>query len=152
MKNQHFSVLRMLAFSILTMGCTILISCKTLYSKKELEQASSSANSQYEQRDLLFQYRQQDSFSSYWYVKTDSQLWFHPDSGLWAKGGQFYVKQSGVHLSEEQLRSNQGKGQVTKTSESQTQQEKQTVSLMAFVFPLIVLIGLFYFFLFIYRR
>ena len=38
-------------------------------------------------------FRQQDSSSRYWFFRTDTTFYFHPDSGLFAKGGRLWLQE-----------------------------------------------------------
>lgn len=105
-----------------------IISCSVFRGKKQLEEKSTRRYSQYEHRDLAYHQKKQDSLSSYWYFSTDSPLWFHPDNGLWAKGGRLFADQLNIKRWEENLRLQQTNRREASTSDSRLKRENKVVS------------------------
>ena len=108
-------------------SCLLIVACAVFRGKKRLEKNSATSASQYENRNLLFHYKQQDSLFTYWYFQTDSLLSFRPDSGLNAKGGRLYVHQSWTSAAEENMRTHQNNEKVISTVNSVLKQEKKDI-------------------------
>lgn len=117
-----------LVFFLIIISTAVVISCSVFQGKKQLEQKSTRRYSQYEHWDLAYHQKQQDSLSSYWYFSTDSPLWFHPDSGLWAKGGRLFAEQSNIKQTEENLQLQKTNRKEASTSDSCVKQENKVVS------------------------
>lgn len=117
-----------LVFCLLVISVAVVTGCSVFRGKKQLEEKSSRTYSQYEQQNLQFHRQQQDSLSSYWYFSTDSSLWFHPDSGLWAKGGKIFARQSKIKHAEENLQWRQANSEAASTSDSRVKRENKVVS------------------------
>ncbi|QMV69739.1 hypothetical protein HS960_19705 [Sphingobacterium paramultivorum] len=123
----------------------VVISCSVFQGKKQLEQKSTQRYSQYEHWDLAFHQKQQDSLSSYWYFSTDSPLWFHLDSGLWAKGGRLFAEQSNIKRTEENLQLQRANSEEAAASDLIVKREKDWLSLILIVVVLMaILVGLGY--------
>lgn len=108
-------------------SCLLIVACAVFRDRKQLEKNFETSASQYENRNLLFQYRQRDSLFTYWYLQTDSLFSFRPDSGLNAKGGMLYVHQSWTSAAEENMRTDQNSEKVISTVNSVLKQEKKDV-------------------------
>ncbi|WP_159730307.1 hypothetical protein [Sphingobacterium sp. 18053] len=123
----------------------VVISCSVFQGKKQLEQKSTQRYSQYEHWDLAYHQKQQDSLSSYWYFSTDSPLWFHSDSGLWAKGGRLFAEQSNIKRTEENLQLQRANSEEAAASDLIVKREKDWLSLILIVVVLMaILVGLGY--------
>lgn len=108
-------------------SCLLIVACAVFRDRKQLEKNSETSAGQYENRNLLFQYRQRDSLLTYWYLQTDSLFSFRPDSGLNAKGGRLYVHQSWTSAAEENMRTDQNSEKVISTVNSVLKQEKKDI-------------------------
>lgn len=108
-------------------SCLLIVACAVFRDRKQLEKNSETSAGQYENRNLLFHYRQRDSLFTYWYLQTDSLFSFRPDSGLNAKGGRLYVHQSWTSAAEENMRTDQNSEKVISTVNSVLKQEKKDV-------------------------
>lgn len=123
----------------------VVISCSVFQGKKQLEEKSTQRYNQYEHWDLAYHRKQHDSLSSYWYFSTDSPLWFHPDSGLWAKEGKLVAHQSNIKHAKENLRLQQANRKEASTSDLLVKREKNWLSLILIVVVLMaILVGLGY--------
>jgi len=123
----------------------VVISCSVFQGKKQLEQKSTQRYSQYEHWDLAFHQKQQDSLSSYWYFSTDSPLWFHPDSGLWAKGGRLFAEQSNIKRTEENLQLQRANSEEAAASDLRVKREKDWLTSISIgVVLMAILVGLGY--------
>src|SRR5690606_36870631 len=72
----------------------VLLAC----SCRSIQQRSSnmlhSDRTTYQDRITAGQlFRQQDSSNRYWSFRTDTTFYFHPDSGLYAKGGKLWLQE-----------------------------------------------------------
>ncbi len=144
MNKYLISVVGKLLFFLLIMSIAGVISCSVFRGKKQLEDKYTRRYSQYEHRDLAYYQKQQDSLSSYWYFSTDSPLWFHPDSGLWAKGGRLFAEQSNIKRREENLQLQQANRTEASSLDSHVERENKEVSAEIFAIGLIMLAGLGY--------
>lgn len=117
-----------LLFFLFIISTAVAISCSIFRGKRQLEEKSTWHYSQYERRDLAYHQKQQDSVSSYWYFSTDSPLWFHPDSGLWAKGGTLFADQSNVKRKEENSQLQQTNRKEASASDSRVKRGNKVVS------------------------
>ncbi|WP_286735652.1 MULTISPECIES: hypothetical protein [Sphingobacterium] len=106
----------------------MVISCSVFRGKRQLEENSTQRYSQYEQWDLAYHQKQQDSLSSYWYFSTDSPFWFDPDNGIWAKGGRLFSDQSTIKRKEENLQLRQANSEAASVSDSRVKRENKVVS------------------------
>lgn len=135
-----------LVFCLLVISVAVVTGCSVFQGKKRLEQKSTQRYSQYEQRDLAYHQKQQDSLSSYWYFSTDSPLWFHPDSGLWAKGGKIFAHQSNIKRAEENLQLQQANSEEAAASDLIVKREKDWLTSISIVVVLMaIFLGLGYF-------
>jgi len=112
----------------MVISVTVVFSCSVFQGKKRLEENSTKIHSQYEQQNLQFHQKQQDSLSSYWYFSTDSAFWFHPDSGLWAKSGRIFAIQSNIKRKEENLQRQQANRKESSTADTRVKRENKVVS------------------------
>jgi len=128
-----------LVFCLLVISVAVVTGCSVFRGKKQLEEKSSRTYNQHEQQNLQFHQQQQDSLSSYWYFSTDSPMWFHPDSGLWAKGGQLFAHQSNIKRWEENLRLQQTNRKEARTSDSRVKRENKVVSTEIFAIGCVML-------------
>ncbi|QIH35486.1 hypothetical protein [Sphingobacterium sp. DR205] len=126
------------------LSCWLIAACAIFRGQKQLEKNSSTRASQYENRNLLFHYKQQDSLFTYWYFRTDSLLSFRPDSGLKARGGQLYVQQSRSSSAEQKLAADQQHTRATETLDSVTRRERWVLSLDALRIASVVFLVLLY--------
>lgn len=131
-------------FCLLVISVNVVFSCSVFQGKKQLEEKSTKIYSQYEQQNLQFHQKQQDSLSSYWYFSTDGPLWFHPDSGLWAKGGRLFADQSNIKRKEVNLQLQQANRKEASTSDSHVERENKVVSTEIFAIGVVMLAGLGY--------
>ena len=122
----------------------LMVGCAVFRGQKQLEKKSSTSASQYENRDLLFHYKQQDSLFTYWYFRTDSLLSFRPDSGLTAKGGWLYVQQSRSSYAEQKLASHQQSELAMNTLDSVKTRDQKAFSLHALLIASVVFSVLLY--------
>lgn len=144
MNKYLISVVGNLLFFLFIISTAVVISCSVFRGKQQLEEKSTRRYSQYEHRDLAYHQKQQDSLSSYWYFSTDSPLWFHPDSGLWAKGGRLFADQSNIKRKEENLQLQQVKRKEASASDSRVKRENKVVSTEIFAIGGVMLAGLGY--------
>ncbi|WP_336830678.1 hypothetical protein [Sphingobacterium multivorum] len=143
MNKYLISVVGNLLFFLFIISTAVVISCSVFQGKKQLEEKSTKIHSQYERRDLEFYQKQQDSLSSYWYFSTDSPLWFYPDSGLWAKGGQLFAHQSNIKRAEENWQLRQANSEAANVSDSRVKREKAGLtSILIAVVLMGILVGL----------
>lgn len=134
-----------LLFFLFIISTAVVISCSVFQGKTQLEQKSTQRYSQYEQRDLVYHRKQQDSLSSYWYFSTDSPLWFHPDSGLRAIGGKMLAKQYNIKRSEKNLRWRKGKSEEANALDSIVKRENNSLSsILILAVVMAILAGLSY--------
>ena len=133
-----------LLFFLFIISTAVVISCNVFRGNKQLEEKSTRRYSQYEYRDLAYYQKQQDSLSSYWYFSTDSPLWFHPDSGLWAKGGRLFAEQSNIKRREENLQLQQANKKEASASNSHVERENKVVSTEILAIGVVMLAGLGY--------
>lgn len=146
MNKYTISVAGNLLFFLFIISTAVVISCSVFQGKKQLEQKSTQRYSQYEQRDLAYRQNLQDSLSSYWYFSTDSPLWFHPDSGIWAKGGEIFARQSKIKHAEENLRLQQVNSKGAASSDLMVKREKDWLTFISIVVVLMaIFLGLGYF-------
>ncbi|MGB3103749.1 hypothetical protein [Sphingobacterium siyangense] len=132
------SVAARLLFCLLVISVVVVTGCSVFRGKKQLEEKSSGTYSQYEQQNLQF-HQQQDSLSSYWYFSTDSLLWFHPESGLWAKGGRFFANQSNIKRWKQNLQWRQANSGAASVSDSRVKRENKVVSAEFFAIGVVML-------------
>ncbi|MNJ96966.1 hypothetical protein D3C87_147010 [compost metagenome] len=145
MNKYIISVAGSLLFCLLVISVVVVTGCSVFRGKKQLEEKSSRTYSQYEQQNLQF-HQQQDSLSSYWYFSTDSLMWFHPNSGLWAKGGQLFAHQSNIKRREENLQLQQVNSKGAASSDLMVKREKDWLTSISIVVVLMaILVGLGYF-------
>lgn len=112
----------------MVISVTVVFSCSVFQGKKRLEEKSTKIHNQYEQQNLQFHQKQQDSLSSYWYFSTDSAFWFHLDSGLWAKGGRIFAHQSNIKRAEETWQLRQANSEAASVSDSRVERENKVLS------------------------
>ena len=143
MKNQHVSVVGFV-LCLLMIGCNLIIGCAALHTNKQFEQKWTTTHSQYENRDLFFHYKQQDSLFTYWYFWTDSLLSFRPDSGLSAHGGRMYVQQSRSTLAEGILDARQKNALEQGSLDSVTMPDKRAFSFDSLFVVISILSALLY--------
>lgn len=145
MDKYTISVAGNLLFFLFIISTAVVISCSVFRGKQQLKQKSSRRYSQYERRDLAFHQKQQDSLSSYWYFSTDSPLWFHPDSGLWAKEGKLVAHQSNIKHAEENLQLQQANSEAAAASDLRVKREKDWLTSISIgVVLMAILVGLGY--------
>ncbi|WP_312364852.1 hypothetical protein [Sphingobacterium sp.] len=128
MNKYLIAVLVNLLFFLFIISTAVVISCSVFRGKRQLEENSTQRYSQYEQWELAYNQKQQDSLSSYWYFSTDSPLWFHPDNGIWAKGGRLFSDQSNIKRKEENLQLRQANSEAASVSDSRVKRENKVVS------------------------
>lgn len=143
MNKYTISVAARLLFCLLVI-IVVVISCSVFQGKKQLEEKSTKIYRQYEQQNLQFHQKQQDSLSSYWYFSTDSTFSFHPDSGLWARGGKIFAHQSNIKRAEENWRLLQANSDAASVSDSRVMRENKVVSAEILAIGVIMLAGLGY--------
>ena len=112
----------------MVINVTVVFSCSVFQGKKQLEENSTKIHNQYEQQNLQFHQKQQDSLSSYWYFSTDSAFWFHPDSGIWAKRGKIFANQSNIKRAEENWQLRQANSEAASVSDSRVKRENKVLS------------------------
>lgn len=139
MYKYTISVAARLLFCLLVISVVVVTGCSVFRGKKQLEEKSSGTYSQYEQQNLQFHQQQQDSLSSYWYFSTDSLLWFHPDSGLWTKGGRFFANQSNIKRWKQNLQWRQANSGAVSVSDSRVKRENKVVSAEFFAIGVVML-------------
>ncbi len=128
MNKYLISVIGNLLFFLFIISTAVVVSCSVFPGKKRLEENSTKIYSQYEQQNLQFHQKQQDSLSSYWYFSTDSPLWFHPDNGIWAKGGRLFADQSNIKRKEENWQLQQANSEAASVSDSRVKRENKVLS------------------------
>jgi len=121
-------ILLLIVFCLLVISIVMVISCSVFRGKKQLEEKSTKIHNHYEQQNLQFHQKQQDSLSSYWYFSTDSAFWFHPDSGIWAKRGKIFTHQSNIKRAEENWQLRQANSEAASVSDSRVKRENKVVS------------------------
>lgn len=128
MNKYTISVAGSPVFCLLVISVTVVFSCSVFQGKKQLEEKSTKIYSQYEQQNLQFHRKQQDSLSSYWYFSTDSAFWFHPDSGIWAKRGKIFANQLNIKRAEENWQLRQANSEAASVSDSRVKRENKVLS------------------------
>lgn len=86
----------MVQYVVLGLLLQLGIACRSTKFKREqfsADRQDSYVESQNRQWEL-FDYM--DSTGRYWYLKTDSAFYYHPDSGLWGKQGAIALWESRV--------------------------------------------------------
>ncbi|MBB1645600.1 hypothetical protein A9970_16735 [Sphingobacterium sp. UME9] len=139
MNKYLISVVGNLLFFLFIISTAVVISCSVFRRKKQLEEKSTKIHSQYEQQNLQFHQKQQDSLSSYWYFSTDSPFWFLPDSGLWAKGGKIFIHQSNIKRAEENWQRQQTNRKESSTADTRVKRENKVVSTEIFAIGVVML-------------
>ncbi|WP_286754065.1 MULTISPECIES: hypothetical protein [Sphingobacterium] len=145
MNKYTISVAGSPVFCLLVISVAVVTGCSVFRGKKQLEEKSTKIHNQYEQQNLQFHQKQQDSLSSYWYFSTDSAFWFHPDSGIWAKRGKIFTHQSNIKRAEENWQLRQANSEAASVSDSRVEWEKEWLtSISIFVVLMGILVGLSY--------
>ncbi len=139
MNKYKISVARSLVFFLFMISTAVIISCSVFQGKKQLEEKSTQRYNQYEHWDLTYHQKQQDSLSSYWYFSTDSPFLFHPDSGLWAKGGRLFAEQSNIKQTEENLQLQRVNSEAAAASDLYVKRKNKVVSTQIFAIGAVLL-------------
>ncbi|MBD1431783.1 hypothetical protein H8B06_03015 [Sphingobacterium sp. DN00404] len=80
-----------------------LASCRSSREKTRLENSWSSLSESRRGIRYGFELIEKDSQNRVWYFATDSMLSFHPDYGLFSKGGQLHTHESRIGLQQLQV-------------------------------------------------
>lgn len=80
-----------------------LVSCRSSREKTRLENSWNSLSESRKGIRYGFELIEKDSQNRVWYFATDSMLSFHPDYGLFSKGGQLNIHESRIGLQQLQV-------------------------------------------------
>lgn len=75
-------------FPLILSSCWAILACRSSKSYREQARLQQEANSRTERASESVVWHSTDSQQAKWWLQTDSPFFFHPDIGLWGRGGQ----------------------------------------------------------------